>query len=518
MPALSEINIYSADNALNNGSVIQASDHNTHRGNVRSLFQDELSYLADLEKNFSSASEPTDKDNGKVWYDSGNTVWKGRKAAAWVEIVDVSATQTLSNKTFATITVNGASQFNNGVNVATGYGLSINAVSVLTATTLGSSVVNSSLTSVGALNSGSITSGFGSIDVGTSDIDGGVITAASQVIIGSGTPLSWGAEEAIQFGSKSGITGTGANDEINILYNSYFDGANYKYSSTALANRINFGSGGISALYATSGTAGSNISWSTAATITTTGNFIVENNIGVNTSSPQQPLDISGVSGTNIRISSTKNDGSWTPGTTEYGGIEWYSADVSGPGAGIRASIDIVEGSSSGEEPQMVFSVASSTTNEVERMRIDHNGVVIVPFVYSHDMNGETYRDLLINSSGELGYDSSTQRKKTNIANMEDTSWLYDLRPVNFEYKAKEFKVFNERVNGKLRDVTKEVYTEKGNGKKEYGLIAEEVEKLCPQMVFYDDDIVEGVHYKKLIPVLLNEVIALNGRILALEA
>jgi predicted acyltransferase (DUF342 family) len=181
MPALSDISIYSADNNLSSGSVIQSSEHNTHRDNVRSLFQDHLSYLADNEKNFASGTEPTDKDNGKFWYDSTNAVWKGRRSAAWVEMVDVSATQTLSNKTFATITVNGASQFNNGVNIATGYGVSVNAVSVLTATTLGSSVVTSSLTTVGALGSGSITSGFGSINIGTSALTCGAISASGNI-------------------------------------------------------------------------------------------------------------------------------------------------------------------------------------------------------------------------------------------------------------------------------------------------------------------------------------------------
>lgn len=46
----------------------------------------------------------------------------------------------------------------------------IGGVQVLSSTTLGSGVVNSSLTSVGALNSGSITSGFGSIDTGADNI------------------------------------------------------------------------------------------------------------------------------------------------------------------------------------------------------------------------------------------------------------------------------------------------------------------------------------------------------------
>jgi len=61
----------------------------------------------------------------------------------------------------------------------TGGFYSINSTSVLNATTLGSAVVTSSLTTVAALNGGSITSGFGNIDNGSSTLDTGVITATS---------------------------------------------------------------------------------------------------------------------------------------------------------------------------------------------------------------------------------------------------------------------------------------------------------------------------------------------------
>ncbi len=55
--------------------------------------------------------------------------------------------------------------------------------SVLTGTTLPAAIVTSSLTTVGALNAGSITSGFGAIDIGADNV-----TAAS--FIGSGTSLT----------------------------------------------------------------------------------------------------------------------------------------------------------------------------------------------------------------------------------------------------------------------------------------------------------------------------------------
>jgi len=83
-----------------------------------------------------------------------------------------------------------------GLNLVTGDAYYINATSVLNATTLGSSVVTSSLTSVGALDSGSITSGFGAIDNGTSnittggiiklDVDGAAKNSAGSLTLGAG--------------------------------------------------------------------------------------------------------------------------------------------------------------------------------------------------------------------------------------------------------------------------------------------------------------------------------------------
>ncbi len=56
---------------------------------------------------------------------------------------------------------------------------------------------------------------------------------------------------------------------------------------------------------------------------------------------------------------------------------------------------------------------------------------------------------------------------------MENADWLYKLRPVNF------------------------IYNEDSTHKIQYGLIAEEVEKINNAFVFYKDDRVEGVNYSQ---------------------
>ena len=85
-----------------------------------------------------------------------------------------------------------------GINVASGDQYKINGTSVLTNNTLGSGVTNSSLTSVGILNSGSISSGFGNINTGPNTIQTtGTI---------SGGTLSDGTA-SLSSGSLTGLTG-----------------------------------------------------------------------------------------------------------------------------------------------------------------------------------------------------------------------------------------------------------------------------------------------------------------------
>ena len=71
--------------------------------------------------------------------------------------------------------------FSEHVNAASGKEFKIGGTSVLSSTTLGTAVVTSSLTTVGALDSGSISSGFGNIDIGTSTIESGNITVDGTV-------------------------------------------------------------------------------------------------------------------------------------------------------------------------------------------------------------------------------------------------------------------------------------------------------------------------------------------------
>ena len=112
-------------------------------------------------------------------------------------------------------------------------------------------------------------------------------------------------------------------------------------------------------------------------------------------------------------------------------------------------------------DPIFVIGNGTYYSSRSNAMLVKKNGEVYFPDVYGDAITG-SYRDLYIGSDGKIGYVSSSRRYKENIRDMEDVSWLYRLRPVNFVYKEDPSHTW------------------------QYGLIAEEVEKVNPLLVSYD--------------------------------
>ncbi len=97
---------------------------------------------------------------------------------------------------------------------------------------------------------------------------------------------------------------------------------------------------------------------------------------------------------------------------------------------------------------------------------------------------GKDYGDVYISNLGLLGTKKSSARYKRDIHDMGDASAkLMKLRPVTFRYK------------------------EDPTGTIQYGLVAEEVERVYPELVGHGaDGKVETVHYSDLPGMLLNEL------------
>jgi len=105
---------------------------------------------------------------------------------------------------------------------------------------------------------------------------------------------------------------------------------------------------------------------------------------------------------------------------------------------------------------------------------------------YIANINGVTSSGgaaVYCNANGQLGTTTSSRRFKDNITDIDNSEKLYDLRPVRFTYKADEGQY------------------------PQYGLIAEEVEPVLPDLICYNQDgLPQTVFYQHLPAMMLKEL------------
>ena len=115
------------------------------------------------------------------------------------------------------------------------------------------------------------------------------------------------------------------------------------------------------------------------------------------------------------------------------------------------------------------------------------------------------------NSSGKLIESGSSRSIKENIVDLTiDTSKIYDLVPRSFKFKDQIIEVFND----KTEETTS--YTEIGENS--FGMIAEEVHEILPNLVVYNkNNEPKSIDYPLLSVLLLAELKKLKTRIEILE-
>lgn len=148
--------------------------------------------------------------------------------------------------------------------------------------------------------------------------------------------------------------------------------------------------------------------------------------------------------------------------STNLGSNSLTDCIVIGTGASASASASIVIGNTSTHTTNFQAGIRGVTTGNADAIAV------------------------LVDSAHQLGTVSSSARYKENIEPVDDVDYLYNLNPVSFNYKNDESK------------------------KKVYGLIAEEVEEILPEIVVYKDidgeRVPDTVQYHVLSPLLLGMI------------
>jgi hypothetical protein len=201
-----------------------------------------------------------------------------------------------------------------------------------------------------------------------------------------------------------------------------------------------------------------------------------DGNVGIGTTSPNQKLHVAGnisiVGGTGSRIGFNTSD-QFTANSTSY------------PHYGM--------GYGSGTQPVGLsgyYGVAFFTTGE-ERMRINNN-----------------YGNVSIGYAGDSGYKLyvvGTIYATSNITANSDLTLKKNLNLV-------------DNPIDKLNQLNGYLYQWKENDEYQYGVIAQEVEKILPHAVTTGNNGIKGVAYNQLIPVMIEAIKEQNKKIIALEA
>jgi hypothetical protein len=125
-------------------------------------------------------------------------------------------------------------------------------------------------------------------------------------------------------------------------------------------------------------------------------------------------------------------------------------------------------------------------------IRIGANSTQHTTFIAGIATKKITGSAVFVTAGGELGVLASSERYKTAITSMgNNAERLQQLRPVTFHLKTEP------------------------TGALQYGLIAEEVDRVYPELVIRDEaGKIQGVRYDELAPILLNEVQAQHTKLM----
>jgi hypothetical protein len=147
-------------------------------------------------------------------------------------------------------------------------------------------------------------------------------------------------------------------------------------------------------------------------------------------------------------------------------------------GVGSSAGLHVTTGNNN------IHLGSAGAAGDSGKIRIGTQGTQTATYIAGISGTHVTGAAVYVTSTGQLGVQASSERYKTAVTSMGSrTEKLRQLRPVTFRLKTDP------------------------KGDVQYGLIAEEVAQVYPELVIRDSaGRVEGVRYDELAPMLLNEM------------
>jgi hypothetical protein len=296
-------------------------------------------------------------------------------------------------------------------------------------------------------------------------------------------PSAWGSYKAIEVaGVGHSIFATvGTGSEMNISCNAYYN-AGFKYAYSDLASNYSQSSGKHYWYTAASGTAGNAITFTQAMTLDASGNLVVGDTSVTATS---ERVSIRSNSSPNLILRSTGN-----PSMRFYN-----SADNSGN----SCQLNYYSGTSFSIEAIPAIPMVFLTTN-AERVRISAAGG------FSVGTTADPGAGAIYATGNITAYYSSDIKFKENVRDIPDA-----LATVN-------------AIGGKLFDWTDEYIESKGGAdgyfvqKADFGVVAQDVQKVFPIAVRTREDGSLAVDYEKLGALAFAALVELTKRVEALEA
>jgi hypothetical protein len=231
------------------------------------------------------------------------------------------------------------------------------------------------------------------------------------------------------------------------------------------------------------------------------------NTTGVhNTATGEQALDSNTTGYYNTAIGSFALFGNTVGSSNTAIGYQAGQSGSSGSSGSNNIAIGYNAGSISGGSSNNIHIGTVGSPNDNGTIRIGGNTALTDPYTqtqfFASGIRGTTTANndaipVVIDSAGQLGTISSSRRVKRDIHDMRDTTaTILNLHPVEFRYMA-------HGPDSLLQ----------------YGLIAEEVAEIAPDLVARNKDgEIETVYYDKVNAMLLNQVQMLTRKIQQLES